>query len=207
MYKYNIEYKFVQHLINANNMQTKRELYRPAFFSIYKWFWRNSTWNIFLKPNPFGGAQGKSPAGLAFAHLNPRTHEDIMSLNAKPGVYEFAISKGSGRRYKVYIGESGSIRKRHQTYAKAGDHLVLLFDAALKDGCTIWRRCMYVKTKQKAVAWEAYFLGKYDYAWNAQQNQKKRRVNIVTSYFCLCIPSINIVEEPLARSRKMYTMD
>ena len=135
--------------------------------------------------------------GFVLAHLNTKTHEDIKGLNARPGVYEFAISKGSGRRYKVYIGESGSIRKRHQTYAKTGDHLVLYFDAALKNGCTIWRRCKYIKTKQKAVAWEAYFLGKYDYAWNAQQNQRKRSVSIVKSYFCLCMSSVNIVEKPM----------
>ena len=172
-------------------MQTRRELLHPGIFSIYKWFWRNCTWERFLMHNP---------AGFAFAHLNPKAHEDIMSLNARPGVYEFAISKGSKRRYKVYIGESGSIRKRHQTYAKTGDHLVLLFDVALKDGCTIWRRCRYVKTKQKAVTWEAYFLGKYDYAWNAQQNQRKRSVSIVASYFCLCMSSVNIVEEPMPRT-------
>lgn len=167
---------------------TKRELSHPSFFSIYKWFWKSSTWERFLMPNP---------TGFAFSRLNPRSHEDIMSLNARPGVYEFAISKGSGQRYKVYIGESGSIRKRHQTYAKTGNHLVMIFDAALKNNCTIWRRCKYVKTKQKAVAWEAYFLGIYNYAWNAQQNQRKRKVNIVTSYFCLCMSSVSIVEEPL----------
>ena len=170
-------------------MRANRELLHPAFFSIYKWFWRNSKWDKFLMPDKIG---------FAFVHLNPKIHENIMSLGARPGVYEFAISKGPGRRYKVYIGESGSIRKRHQTYAKTGDHLVMLFDAALKDGCTIWRRCRYVKTKQKAVAWEAYFLGKFDYAWNVQQNQKRRKISIMTSYFCLCIPSINIVEEPPA---------
>ena len=174
-------------------MQIKREIFRPSVFSIYKWFWRSSTWERFLMPNQ---------AGFAFAHVNPRTHEDIMSLNAKPGVYEFAISKGSGRRYKIYIGESGSIRKRHQTYAKTGDHLILLFDASLKDGCTIWRRCRYVKTKHKAVAWEAYFLEKYDYAWNARQNQKKRNVSIVTSYLCFCMSSMSIVEEPSAPFRR-----
>ena len=175
--------------MRADRIMTKRELSHPGFFSIYKWFWRSCAWEKFLMPNF---------AGFPFAHLNPKSHEDIMSLNAKPGVYEFAISKGSGRRYKIYIGESGSIRKRHQTYAKTGDHLVLFFDAALKDGCTIWRRCRYVKTKQKAVAWEAYFLGKFDYAWNTQQNRRKRKVNIVTSYFCLCMSSMNIVEEPPA---------
>lgn len=163
----------------------KREISRPGFFSTYKWFWRNCVWERFLLPNS---------AGFAFAHLNHKSHEDIMSLSAKPGVYEFAISKGSGRRYKIYIGESGSIRKRHQTYVKTGDHLVLLLDATLKDGCTIWRRCRYVKTKQKAVAWEAYFLEKYSYAWNARKNKRKRNIKIVTSYFCFCIPSMNIVE-------------
>jgi hypothetical protein len=172
-------------------MPTRRELSHPGFFSIYKWFWRNCTWERFLLPNP---------AGFAFAHLNLRIHENTMSLNAVPGVYEFAISKGSRRRYKVYIGESGSIRKRHQTYAKTGDHLALLFDAALKSGYTIWRRCRYVKTKQKAVAWEAYFLGIYNYAWNAQQNKRKRNVSIITSYFCLCMSSMSIIEEPSAPS-------
>ena len=151
-------------------------------------------------PNPSHGGLGKGQTGFSFAHLNSKIHEDIMSLNARPGVYEFAISKGSAGRYKVYIGESGSIRKRHQTYAKTGGHLVLLLDAALKDGCTVWRRCRYVKTKQKAVAWEAYFLGKYDYAWNAQQNQCKRKISIVTSYFCLCMSCVSIVEEPPALS-------
>lgn len=146
---------------------------------------------------PCARGLGRGPAGFVFASLNSRTHEDIMNLNARPGVYEFAISKGSGRRYKVYIGESGSIRQRHQTYTRTGDHLVLLFDAALRNNCTIWRRCKYVKTKQKAVAWEAYFLGKYDYCWNAKQNRRKRNVNIVTSYFCLCMSSMSIVEKPM----------
>ncbi len=60
-------------------------------------------------------------------------------------MYEFAISKGtSDRRYKMYVGETNSVRSRHQQYAKTGDHLYQLLDTALKDGCVIWRRCQYV---------------------------------------------------------------
>ena len=163
----------------------RRELLRPRSFSIYKWFWRYSKWKRLILPDK---------AGFASARQN------ICFLEAKPGVYEFAISKGYSRRYKVYIGESGSIRKRHQTYAKTGDHLVLLFDAALKEGCTIWCRWRYVKTKQKAVAWEAYFLNKYDYAWNAQQNRCRRKVSIVSSCSCWCTSFTRIVEEHICVS-------
>ena len=132
--------------------------------------------------------------GFPLACKRPKTHVDIRNLKPLPGVYEFAISKGGGQRYKVYIGESGSIRKRHQTYANTGDHLVLLFDKALKDGCTIWRRCRYVKTKKKAVKKEAKWLKKFDFSWNAQQNGRKRDVSIVSSYFCLCMSSLHITE-------------
>jgi hypothetical protein len=122
--------------------------------------------------------------------------QNVCYLDARPGVYELAISKGQGRRYKVYIGESGSVRKRYQAYAKSGDHLILLFDAALRQGCTVWMRCKYVKTKARAVAWEAYFLGKYDYAWNAQQNTRRRCISIVRGCSCMCTHFTGIVEEP-----------
>ena len=38
-------------------------------------------------------------------------------------------------------------------------------------------------------------LNKYDYAWNAQQNVRKRKVCIVSSCACLCVPFANIVED------------
>lgn len=167
-------------------IRTKRELSRPGIFGSYRFFWRGQEWQRFLLP---------SPLGFTAAYLRPQMHADIMALEAKPGVYEFAISKKGGRRYKVYIGESGSIRKRHQTYAKNGDHLLQLLDAAVRDGCTIWRRCKYVRTKEKAVSWEAWFLARYDYAWNARQNQRKRKINIVSQHFCLCMSSLKIVDE------------
>jgi GIY-YIG domain-containing protein len=167
-------------------MRAKRELLHPGIFGSYRLFWRRREWEIFLLPHALG---------FTAAYLRPQTHAGIRALEAKPGVYEFAISKKNGRRYKVYVGESGSIRKRHQAYAKTGDHLLQLFDAALRDGCTIWRRCKYVKTKKKAVSWEAWFLARYDYAWNAQQNQRKRNVGIVSRHFCLCMSSLQIVED------------
>jgi GIY-YIG domain-containing protein len=172
-------------------MRTKRELSRPGLFGSYKWFWRGSEWERFLSPSPAGfGAACRNQAGVA-------------ALGLGPGVYEFAISKGAGwrpwaispYRYKVYIGESASLRRRHQTYARTGDHLLLLFDAALRDGCTIWRRCKHVETKEKAVSWEAWFLRLYDYPWNAQLNGRKRTVNIVSRNSCLCMSSLHIVEE------------
>jgi GIY-YIG domain-containing protein len=167
-------------------MRAKRELSRPGPFGSYRWFWRGTEWERFLLPNR---------AGFALSRIRLETHADIGDLAPGPGVYEFAISKGGGRRYKVYIGESGSLRKRHQAYARTGDHLVRLFDIAVKDGCTIWRRCKSVKTKEKAVSWEAWFLARYDYPWNAQQNGRKRAVAIVSRRFCLCMSSLHIVEE------------
>lgn len=160
--------------------RSKRELSHPGYFTLYRWFWRGCKWDRFLLSNKGGFA-------LARQHVS--------FLEARPGVYELAISKGSNRKYKVYIGESGSIRKRHQAYAVTGSNLLAPFDAALRDGCTVWQRCRYVKTKGDAVAWESYFLKRYDYAWNAQQNQRKRFVSIVSRHFCMCMPSTSIVEE------------
>ena len=160
-------------------MFAKRELSHPGYFSVYKWFWGGCKWEAFLLPNKGGFA-------LARQHVS--------FLEARPGVYEFAISKSNGKRYKVYIGESGSIRKRHQAYAVTGSHLLAPFDAALRDGCTVWRRCRHVKTKGDAVGWESYFLKRYDYAWNAQQNQRKRFVSVASRYFCMCILSTSIAE-------------
>jgi hypothetical protein len=142
---------------------------------------------VFLQPHP---------AGFPLACRRPHVQEGVKDLRPVPGVYEFAISKSGGRRYKVYVGESGSMRKRHQTYAKTGDHLILLLDKALRDGCTVWRRCRYVKSKKKAVKKEAKLLRKFDYSWNAQQNGRKRDVGIVSSYFCMCMSSMRITENP-----------
>lgn len=172
-------------------VRNKRERLRPSFFGSYARFWRNCEWLPFLLPNQLG---------FEFSCQRLQTHVDIRELLPKPGVYEFAISKKNERRYKMYVGESGSIRKRHMTYAKNGDHLLALFDTALKNGCVIWRRCRYVETKQKAVQWEAKFLKKYDYAWNAQQNQRKRAISLVSRSFCLCMSSLQVVEEPPTHS-------
>ena len=83
---------------------------------------------------------------------------------------------------------------RHQHYAKDGDHLFVLLDNAVRSGCTVWRRCRYVRTKKKAVKKEAKWLRKYDYPWNAKQNMKKRNVNLVSKSFCMCMSFVQIVE-------------
>ena len=127
-----------------------------------------------------------------------RLRANIAGLEARPGVYEFAVSKNTGRRCKVYVGESGSILKRHQRYARTGDHLVLLLDAAIRDGCTVWMRCKYTGSKESAVAWEAYFLRKYDYAWNMRHNACKRNVSIVKRWNAwLCMFSMHVVDNPV----------
>ena len=156
----------------------KRELLHPGYFTPYRWFWGGSKWYRFILPNR---------GGFALAR------QRVSFLETRPGVYEFAISRGNSRRYKVYVGHSGSMRKRRQSYAMTGSHLVQLFDAVLRDGCTIWMRCKYVKSKEKAVAWEAYFLNRYDYAWNAQQNMGKRSITIVRQYVCMCMPFMGIM--------------
>ena len=168
--------------------RNKRELSHPSILGSYRRFWRGCEWREFLFPNSIG---------FTLACQRLQTHADIRALEPRPGVYEFAISKKNDRRYKTYIGESSSIRRRHQKYAQTGDHLLAIFDAALKNGCVIWRRCRYVKTKGEAVSKEAKFLQKYDYAWNAQQNGRKRAVNIVSQRFCLCMSSMLIIEDPV----------
>ena len=155
---------------------------------VYRRFWRGCKWEKFLLPDA---------KGFEFSRKRPQTHVDIGNLQRRPGVYEFAISKGGNRRYKTYVGESGSMQKRHQTYARTGDHLLPLFDAALKNGCIIWRRCKYIKTKEKAVAREAKLLRKYDYCWNARQNTRKRNISIVSRSLCLCFASMHVIEEPV----------
>ena len=42
------------------------------------------------------------------------------------------------------MGETNSIARRHGwEYRAHGDHLAPFFEAALNDGCTIWRRVRY----------------------------------------------------------------
>ena len=160
--------------------RTKRESSHPNLFGSYKRFWRGCVWEKWLLPHHMGFV-----ACQKFS---------INHLEFRPGVYEFAISKGNDVRYKMYIGESGSLRLRHQHYAKDGDHLFVLLDNAVRSGCTVWRRCKYVRTKKKAVKKEAKWLRKYDYPWNAKQNVKKRNVNLVSKSFCMCMSSVQIVE-------------
>ena len=167
--------------------KVKRELSRTSLFGSYRLFWAGCKWQPFLIPNV---------RVLGFEHA---TRISIKYLDLKPGVYEFAITKeqpffGQKKRYKVYVGHSGSIRTRHQKYFKTGDHLLQYFDAALKDGCTIWRRCKYVKTKEKAIYWENKILQKYDYAWNAHHNNRKRKINILLRPLCFCMSSLHVVE-------------
>jgi len=151
----------------------RRELSHPGVFGVYKLFWRGSKWEKFILHDK----------RLIKSFLEPR-----------PGVYEFAVSRmSSTRRFKVYIGESGSISKRHQAYTRPDSHLAQLFSIAVANRCTVWRRCKYVKTKKRAVAWEAHFLARYDYAWNAKQNMSKRAVSVVQRRFCMCMPYTIIV--------------
>ena len=185
--------KYEKDHISGQKQRAKRELSHPSFFGFYRRFWRGCKWEVFLQPHP---------AGFPLACRRPHVHEGVKGLRLVPGVYEFAISKSSGpfhtlgqkQKYKVYVGESGSMRKRHQTYAKTGDHLILQLDKALRDECTVWRRCRYVKSKKKAVKKEAKLLKKYDFSWNAQQNGRKRDVGIVSSHFCMCMSSMSIRE-------------
>ena len=48
------------------------------------------------------------------------------------------------RRVKVYVGETNNAARRHNwEYRAHGDHLAPFFEAALNDGCTVWRRVRY----------------------------------------------------------------
>lgn len=178
-------------MVSFNVSKVKRELSRTSLFGSYRFFWRGCKWQPFLIP---------TACTPGFEHAN---RIGTKNLELKPGVYEFSITKSrppfffgteQNKRYKMYVGHSGSIRTRHQKYSKTGDHLLQYFDAALKDGCTIWRRCKYVETKEKAIYWEKKFLQKYDYAWNAHHNNRKRKVNIILRSFCCCMSSLHIVE-------------
>ena len=52
------------------------------------------------------------------------------------------------RRFKVYIGETNNMARRHGwEYRAHGDHLAPFFEAALNDGATIWRRVRYTVSR------------------------------------------------------------
>lgn len=47
-------------------------------------------------------------------------------------------------RFKMYVGETNNMARRHGgEYQLNGDHLIFFLEAALADGCTIWRRVRY----------------------------------------------------------------
>jgi hypothetical protein len=52
------------------------------------------------------------------------------------------------RRFKVYVGETNNMARRHGwEYRAHGDHLAPFFEAALNNGSTVWRRVRYTVSR------------------------------------------------------------
>ena len=113
----------------------RREKVHPGYFSGYKKFFRGTKWHVFLAP--------ANDLGRALANAKSR---DVNSgLWDIPGVYEFAVAKSpSADRYKTYVGTTKSVRDRHGSYLRDGDHIANFLEAAVKGGLFVMRRIRYI---------------------------------------------------------------
>lgn len=168
----------------------RREKVHPGYFSGYKKFFRGTKWHVFLAP--------ANDLGRALA--NAKSRDVNHGLWDIPGVYEFAVAKSpSATRYKTYVGTTKSVRDRHGSYLRDGDHIANFLDAAVKSGLFVMRRIRYIFTKPDllprqiemgsviAEQTETRFLGKYDYPWNSRQNGNVActRMPFKKSFLCM----------------------
>jgi len=168
----------------------RREKVHPGYFSEYKKFFRGTKWHVFLAPSN----------DLEYALVDAKArgvNEDLWDV---PGVYEFAVAKSpSATRFKTYVGTTKSVRDRHRSYLRDGDHIANFFDSAVKNGLFVMRRIRYIIPKPQlldhqtelaavvAEQTETRFLGKYNYAWNSRQNGNvaMTRMPMKKSFMCM----------------------
>ena len=168
----------------------RREKVHPGYFSGYKKFFRGTKWHVFLAP--------ANDLGRALA--NAKSRDVNNGLWDVPGVYEFAVAKSpSADRYKTYIGTTKSVRDRHGSYLRDGDHIKHFLEAAVKGGLFVMRRIRYIIPKPQlpphqielaavvAEQTETRFLGKYNYAFNQRQNGgvAMTRMPVKSSFLCM----------------------
>lgn len=168
----------------------RREKAHPGYFSTYKKFFRGTKWHVFLAP----------AADLDYAREVAKSREVNKGLWDVPGVYEFAVAKSpNATRYKTYVGTTKHIGKRQNQYLNGDDHIRELMEAALKSGLFIMRRIRYIIPKDKlpphqaamaevvAGQVETCFLGKFNYAWNKDNNGDvaMTRMPVKSSFLCM----------------------
>ena len=168
----------------------RREKARPGYFSTYKKFFRGTKWHVFLAP----------AADLDYAREVAKSREVNKGLWNVPGVYEYAVAKSpNATRYKTYVGMTKHIRERQNQYLNGDDHIRQLMEAALKSGLFVMRRIRYIIPKpelpphQAAMAEvvagqvETCFLGKFNYAWNKDNNGDvaMTRMPVKSSFLCM----------------------
>lgn len=168
----------------------RREKVHPGYFSGYKKFFRGTKWHVFLVP----------ANDLGYSLVDARSRGVNNDLWDIPGVYEFAVAKSpKGDRYKTYIGTTKSVRDRHGSYLRDGDHIKHFLDSAVRSGLFVMRRIRYIIPKPKlpdhqielaavvAEQTETRFLGKYNYAWNSRQNGNlaMTRMPVKKSFLCM----------------------
>lgn len=168
----------------------RREKVHPGYFSSYKKFFRGTKWHVFLAP----------ANDLGYSLVDAKSRGVNNGLWDVPGVYEFAVAKSPGAdRYKTYIGTTKSVRDRHGSYLRDGDHIQNFLDAAVKNGLFVMRRIRYIIPKNQlpqhqielaavvSEQTETRFLGKYNYAWNSRQNGNvaMTRMPVKSSFLCM----------------------
>jgi hypothetical protein len=168
----------------------RREKAHPGYFSTYKKFFRGTKWHVFLTP----------ASDLDYAREVAKSREVNKGLWNVPGVYEYAVAKSpSATRYKTYVGMTKHIRERQNQYLNGDDHIRQLMEAALKSGLFVMRRIRYIIPKpelsphQAAMAEvvagqvETCFLGKFNYAWNKDNNGDvaMTRMPVKSSFLCM----------------------
>jgi hypothetical protein len=168
----------------------RREKVHPGYFSGYKKFFRGTKWHVFLAP----------ANDLGYSLVDAKARDVNNGLWDIPGVYEFAVAKSpKGDRYKTYIGTTKSVRDRHGSYLRDGDHIKHFLDSAVRSGLFVMRRIRYIIPKPQlpdhqielaavvAEQTETRFLGKYNYAWNSRQNGNlaMTRMPVKKSFLCM----------------------
>lgn len=168
----------------------RREKVHPGYFSGYKKFFRGTKWHVFLAP----------ANDLGYALVDAKSRGVNAGLWDVPGVYEFAVAKSPrADRYKTYIGTTKSVRDRHGSYLRDGDHIRNFLDAAVKNGLFVMRRVRYIIPKTEltphhaelaavvAEQTETRFLGKYNFGWNQRQNGgvAMTRIPVKKSFLCM----------------------
>jgi hypothetical protein len=165
-------------------------------------------WHRYLQP------AGSNAARIEHARQTFKMGAKHSTIGKRiPAVYEFALVHPArpDTRIKVYVGKTIDLHRRRTDYlnlnSNEGTRMWPFFSHALRHGCEIWRRFVYLPAPpgalrkhsegDRAVSQiETRLLSYFDYTFNREANPPKRKIHLEPRVWCCCFPNgVYVVKE------------